>query len=185
MASETPLIVSPLRSAAQAGLVLGGYISLTYYLWMFSPSYPLLIFLFVLGLLGTPFVAFRLMRRYRERLPRQLPFRFPIAWAYGTQTFVFAGIILLLPSYYYFVDILPGQLPHIEQMLAEVYRQNPSVQPLFRDLYGGEPMDMIYKWLQNTSVWAYLWSNFSTTVTLGAALSVVNALILRRDAERI
>lgn len=177
------LPMSPAKHAAQMGLKLGGYLLLVYLIWMYIPSIPLLIFLYILGLLATPIVAYRLGRKYRDFFPQEAPYPFAIAWAHGSQMFFFASIILLLPMYYYYTSALPSQIPTIEQMLALMYKQNPASKALLQQMYGTNPLDIIYKLTDRENLWMNLWTGFSSNIFLGAIVSVFNAFILRRKAS--
>lgn len=176
---------TPIKYAAQSGLILGGYMVLCYSFWMFTPSYPLLIFPYIISLLLTPLVSFIQTRNYRDKVRGGKPFPFALAWAYGTQSFIFASIVLMLPAYIYYAKALPSQLPALETLLQEVYRQSPEVKGIFRQMYGGDPIDVLYNWLGNSSVWLNVWNTFSTSIFLGALASIVNALILKRSYEHI
>lgn len=176
------LPMSPAKHAAQMGLKLGGYLLLLYLLWMYTPSIPLLSFPYILGLLATPIVAYRLGRRYRDFFPAEAPYPFAIAWAHGSQMFLFASIILLLPMYYYFTSALPSQIPTIQQMLETLYQQNPASKALLEQMYGGNPIDLIYKVTDRENLWMNLWTGFSSNIFLGAIVSVLNAFLLRRSS---
>lgn len=177
------LPMGPGRHAAKMGLILGGYLSLIHMMWMYSPSIPILWLPYLLGLLFTPVVAYFLGRRFRDFFPEEAPYPFVIAWAHGVQMFLFAGIILLLPNYFYFTSALPQQIPAMEQMLEQVYRNTPEAKPLLHQVYGGNPIDLFYAVTSRDKLWGNLWSGFSMTVFLGSIISVVNALILRRSAR--
>lgn len=174
--SQRPSVPQP----AVAGLRLGLYLVFTYILWMYIPSIPFLSFLYIIALCITPYVSYRLMKSLRSVLPEESPFKAAIAWSYGTQTFFYAGFLLLIPCYYYFTKALPSQLPLLEASMQQVLQQNSEAKILMDQLYGGNPIDALYQWLANTSVWAYLWSTFSMNLFLGAVISAINALILRR-----
>lgn len=177
------LPMSPARHAAKMGLTLGGYLSLVHMMWMYSPSIPILALPYLVGLLFTPVVAYFLGRRFRDFFPEEAPYPFVIAWSHGVQMFLFAGIILLLPNYFYFTSALPAQIPAIEAMLEQIYRTSPESKALLQQVYGSNPIDFIYAITSRDKLWGNLWSGFSTTVFLGSIISVVNALILRRSAR--
>lgn len=175
--------ISPLQHAAQMGLKLGGYLMLVYIAWMYTPSYPFLALFFLLGLIGTPFYAYRLGLRFRALVPEELPYPFAVAWSHGTQMFIFAGIILLLPTYYYYTSALPAQLPTLEKMLTAVYETNPELKTTLYTAYGGDPIALISVLTDREHIWGLLWSSFSNTVFLGAIVSLINAFILKRPVR--
>lgn len=175
--------ISPARHAAQMGLILGGYLSCIYIFFMYTPSYPLLSLAFFGGLLGLPFVAYFLGRKFRDVFPREVAYPFVIGWSHGVQMFVFAGAILLVPQYFYYTQVLPKQIPHIEQMLNQLYGQSPESRELLRELYGQDPIELLQTLTGRSKLLANLWSGFSSTVFLGALVSLINALILKRKAH--
>lgn len=156
---------------------------LVYIAGMYTPSYPFLVLFFLLGLIGTPFYAYRLGLRFRALIPEEHPYPFALAWSHGTQMFIFAGIILLLPTYYYYTAVLPAQLPVLESMLSVVYQRNPELKTTLYTAYGGDPLALISGLAGREHIWGLLWSGFSNTVFLGAIVSLINALILKRPAR--
>lgn len=175
--------ISPLKHAAQMGLQLGGFLMLIYIAWMYTPSHPILGLFSLIGLIGTPFYAYRLGLRFRNLIPSDVPYPFAIAWSHGTQMFIFAGIILLLPTYYYYTSVLPEQLPVLESILSVVYQRNPGLKATLYAAYGGDPLALISGLAGREHIWGLLWSGFSNTVFLGAIVSLINALILKRPAR--
>lgn len=183
MTNETSKQPQVMGTAA-AGIRLGLYLVFSYVLWMYIPSIPFLSFLYLIALLFTPFVSYKLTKAFRDAYPKELPFPALLAWSYGTQTFFFAGIVLMLPCYYYFTQALPSQMPLLDRVTQEIIKQNPEVGTMFQQLYGGNPVDKLYQWLGSTSVWSYLWTSFSMTVFLGGIVSLINAFILRRNISK-
>lgn len=184
--SEPKIVIIPIgpqKHAAQMGLKLGGYLLLVYLCWMYAPTLPLLSILCLLGLLATPIVAYRLGKRYRDYFPEEAPYPFALAWSHGVQMFLFAGVILLLPTYYYYTKALPSQIPLIESTLTQSFAQQPELKELIYANYGGNPIDMIYKLIDRSALWGNLWTGFSSTVFLGSITSIFTALVLRRTAR--
>lgn len=176
--------MSPQRHAARMGLKLGGYLLLVYMSFMYIPSIPTLGLVCLIGLLATPIVAYKLGKSYRDYFPEEAPYPFALAWSHGVQMFLFAGIILLLPTYLYYTKVLPSQMPHIENMFSMAFTQSPALKQMFYTRYGGNPIDQMYKILDHSALWLNLWSGFSTTIFLGAIVSVFTALVLRRTVGR-
>ena len=98
MTNETSKQPQVMGTAA-AGIRLGLYLVFSYVLWMYIPSIPFLSFLYIIALLFTPFVSYRLTKAFRDAYPKELPFPALLAWSYGTQTFFFAGTIILHKLY--------------------------------------------------------------------------------------
>lgn len=184
--SEPKIIIipmSPQKHAARMGLKLGGYLLLVYLCFMYIPTFPLLSLVYLLGLLATPIVVYKLGKSYRDYFPEEAPYPFALAWSHGVQMFLFAGIILLLPTYYYYTQALPSQLPIIEGMLTTAFKQSPELKQMIYASYGGNPIDQMYKILDRGALLGNLWSGFSMTIFLGAIVSVFTALVLRRTAR--
>lgn len=181
--NPTIIPITPGRHAAQMGLILGAYMSLTSVLFMYIPSVPLLGLAFVLAFVCTPILSYRLGLRYRALFPSEAPYPFVLAWSHSTQMFVFGAIVMLVPCYLYYTTILPSQLPAIEAMLEASYKASPQSRAMWTEIYQGEPISVISKLTSRANLWANMWSSFSTTVFLGAIVSLVNACILRRKAQ--
>lgn len=175
--------VSPARHAAQMGLILGGYLSLMFVCVMYSIYFPLLSLLALVLLLGVPFVAYRLGRSFRNLFPPNAPYPFILAWSHSAQMFLFGGIVLLLPAYYYFTQELPRQIPIMEGIFAQMYKQSPEIKTMLRELYGKDPMDLFRELIDRDGLWLRIWSTYSSTVFWGAMVSLINALFLKRKAK--
>lgn len=178
------LPISPARHAAQMGLILGAFHTIIYGMWMYTPSYPVLILPCCLGGLLSPVLAYRLGLRFRNLFPEDQPYPFIIAWAHMAQMYMFAGLILLLPMYFYLTQALPEQLPAIEAMLEQLYQQVPDSRTFLSQLYQGDPMDAITRILSRDKLLSNLWAGFSSNVFWGAIVSLINALILKRSAKQ-
>lgn len=170
-----------MRHAARVGIMLGLLFIIKYICLMYSLTVPALAFLYAIGTAAVPFVAYRLTRSYRELIPASIGFPLPIAWAHGVFLYLFASLLVMLPHYIFYTDLLPSQLPALELRLQAEYREVPQMKALVEQMLGGNsPIEVIKLWLSSTSTASKLWNDFSSNLFWGSLLSLLNAFILRR-----
>lgn len=173
--------ISPMQYASRAGIVLGLYFVLKYFALMFSIVYMELALVYFIATLLVPLVAYRLVRGYRQAIVPTGAFSFAQAWSFGTLTFFFASIIVLLPHYIYYSRVLPMQFPILEEQMNSFFAQQPEVYRLYRELLSGaEPIEVVRKTLLTGSVFHRLFFDLANNVFWGSIISLVNAVILSR-----
>lgn len=175
--------ISPIKYASRAGILLGGYFVLKYLALMYwIPNMELALVYFITTLL-VPVIAYRLMRTYRQSVAPMGSFRFTQAWSFGTLTFFFASIIVLVPHYIYYTRMLPEQFPLLEETLRSYFSQEPAVYQVYRDLLrGAEPIQVIREMMLGLPVSERLISDIANNVFCGAIVSLINAGLLSRRA---
>ncbi len=180
MSNPNTLPMKPSEHASKMGLILGGYMCLAYSCFMFVPTIPILAVFVLTMLLLTPLISYRLGKSYRGLFSQDQPYSFALAWAHGTQMFVCAAIILLIPGYLYYTKVLPEQLPYIELIMEDFYKQDPQAREILTKMYQGDPIEVIGQLTSRDRLWLNLWSMFSSVVFWGSIVSLVNALLLKR-----
>lgn len=176
---EQPNNLAAVPTATRSGLALGLLFVLLFALWAGSVRFPLLVFVFLLGVPLVPLYAYRLTRRYVHSVRAAgVDIGFMSVWSHTVMLFFCGTLVLLLPLYAYVRYMLPGVLDGLEQSMTEVFAQNAEMRTGLEQLYGRDPMELIAQ-LRGVSVWTLLLSVTNMQVTLGAVLGLINALLLR------
>lgn len=174
---------TPMQYASRAGMILGIYFVLKYFAMMYWIPYMSLSLVYFFATLLVPVVAYRLTRSYRQSVAPTGVFSFARAWSFGTLTFFFASIIVLIPHYIYYTRLLPDQFPLLEGYMNTFFSQQPEIYRTYKDLLGGaEPVEVIRQTMLGTSIAARLFSDVANNVFWGTILSLINAALLSRRA---
>lgn len=170
---------SPYRHATRAGIILSVLFVTKYLAFMYALQYPMLIFIYLVGTVTTPFVAYRLTKAYRELVsPSGGAFPFGMAWSHGTLLYFFATIPVLIPEYFYYQHIVYTQLPLLDAMINAL----PYKDVLYQ-IYGGAPSEVLGKIVSNTTPLTQAISSLSSALLWGGLLSLVNAALLSRKPQ--
>lgn len=170
---------SPYTHAARAGIALAVLFVAKYLCFMYAMQYPMLMLLYLVGTLATPFVAYQLTKAYRALVaPSGAPFPFGIAWSHGTLLYFFATIPVLIPEYFYYQHIVYEQLPYLDSIMnASPYRD------MLYQLYGGAPSEMMRKVVAESTPLTQAISSLSSALLWGGLLSLINAALLSRKPQ--
>ena len=92
--------INILQTSMTLGTYLGAYIILAYLATLLTVKHPTLSLVSVPLFIGIPFVAFFLIRRFRDST--QVPFfPFPVSWMLSILTFLFATVLSCMVAYLY------------------------------------------------------------------------------------
>lgn len=118
------------RRAAEDGMTMGGYFILLFAAIVADPSSAMLSALALALILGTPFIAYRLLKRNFIASGKALTFS--AVWFEGIIMFICGSIFLALGSYIFLRIISPSFLSSQITLLADTYsaRGNPSLQEI-------------------------------------------------------
>ena len=101
--------INILQTSMTLGTYLGAYIILAYLASVLTVKYTALSLLAIPLFIGIPFVAFFLIRRFRDST--QAPFfPFPVSWMLSILTFLFATVLSCMVAYLYLRYIDNGAL---------------------------------------------------------------------------
>ncbi len=174
-------IPTPLRHAARAGIFLGLFFTIVYSCFIYSFEYPVLIYLFILGALYIPFLVYRTTKGYRDVFFKEQPFPFRVAWVHGTWLYLFSSIVVLPAVYIFYTRILPEALPMIQQAFEQAYEQYPNLKGQFAETFGAEPIKVISDYTSSEYLFGNLMSFLNQNFIIGALLSLITGMLLRRN----
>lgn len=174
-----------LAHSAHAGLYLGLYFILKYFCVFYTLRFPLLGMLYLLLTAVVPFVVYRQIRNYRDRVvsPRS-SFSVFHGWQYGMSLFIFASILVSVSHYYYHAFFLPDQMIAFSAQIDQTLRQ-PGIRELMLQMTGGKDWNTILQEFMAVKPISRVWNDLSMNVFWGAIVSIICALILRRPALEI
>ena len=92
--------INILQTSMTLGTYLGAYIILAYLATVLTVKYTALSLLAVPLMIGIPFVAFFLIRRFRDSTKAPF-FPFPVSWMLSILTFLFATVLSCMAAYLY------------------------------------------------------------------------------------
>ena len=115
--------INILQTSMTLGTYLGAYIILAYFAMALTVKYTMVSLLALPLLFGIPFVAFFLIRRFRDSTKAPF-FPFPVSWMLTILTFLFATVLSCMAAYMYlrFIDhgaLASGLMARMEDMMAQ------------------------------------------------------------------
>ncbi len=164
------------RMSALMGLIFGAFWCLKYICVMLVFNMPLLILLYLPLTCFVPFMAHILTRRYRNSLPEQDRFSFMHGWQFSTLLYLFAAILVSIPHYFFYADILPTHLPNLKAQLQES-------SAMMTQIFGTENWQEALEQGLSVRPAARVLNDISTNFFWGALFSIPVGLILRRRAS--
>ncbi len=121
--TENPIKVK-YKFAADYGLILGGYIAFFYCLQLIFGANIVVSLLNTAGLIGTPFLCYQLVKRYRDAGCNGF-INFAHAWSFGVWLFLFAGLIMAVVYFVHLQWIDPAFIENIfNQTLVSLEKMN-------------------------------------------------------------
>lgn len=164
---------SSVLTAAQAGLRLGALLSLIYFARILGLAYSVFALLYFAGLILVPLYAYRLTKQWQQAVYRPaLGFSWAMGLGYVLRLHAFAGILALVPQFFYFRYFVPQILTQMEQQL--------STQPQLLAGAAGASLSDALVTVQSISLWQWLWADYCMTLLLGLLWGILVGLILRR-----
>lgn len=174
-----------LAHSAHAGLYLGLFFILKYFCVFYTLRFPLLGVLYMLLTAAVPFVVYRQIRSYRNRIVSpQSRFSVFHGWQYGMSLFIFASVLVSVSHYYYHAFLLPSQMTAFSAQIEQTLRQ-PGMRELMLQITGGKDWNTILQEFLAIKPISRVWNDISMNVFWGAIVSVICALILRRPAPEV
>lgn len=162
--------------ARQDGFFLGLFWSILFFCFVYSIHVPMLQFVYLSGVVATPFVVLWRVKFYRDKiLPGVISYR--RAFAYGAVTMAYASIVLAAATlvYFYFLDGGSFLSALKESFASAELRQSLSGAGInLKDL------DEQVSLLSQARPVDIAISTFSNCVIMSLLLNLVLALIVRR-----
>lgn len=163
--------------ASYMGLIFGGYWAVKYLavLLIFSPYTSLLSVIYLLLTLPVPFVAAYLTKIYRDRYRTGSDFSFAEAYLFGVLLYFFAALIVALPHYYFYAEVLPKNIDFFREVF--LYPSSEVATGAMKEL-GEQIVEQLRQIDPISQVFAEIMSN----VVWGGLFSLIAAAFLRRKA---
>lgn len=168
----------PIRFAMEYGLFLGIYFILKYAIAVLTPRFPLLTIPYMILMCGIPFVAFWMIRRYRDH-DNEGYLRFSEGWNVGVMLFFFASLPEALAVYGYCQFIDPE---YISKTINQTLQTMETINSL-------SPNPYILKYLEQTkeadipSSIQMAFQVIFNNIFVGAIFSLIISLIVKRKRQ--
>ncbi|AUR48602.1 hypothetical protein PGTDC60_1432 [Porphyromonas gingivalis TDC60] len=163
------------RLSSLMGLIFGAFWCLKYICVMLAFRIPFLLLLYIPLTCFVPFLAYILTKRYRNVLPQEMRFSFMHGWQFSTLLYLFAAVLVAIPHYYFYAEIMPAHMPDI---MAQLEQSSGLMTQLFGTDEWREVMEQMLKVRPMSRVINDISSNFFW----GALFSIPVGLILKRKA---
>jgi hypothetical protein len=164
--------INLLQTSMTLGTYLGAYIILVYLVAALTVKYSILSLLSLPLLIGIPFVAFFLIRRFRDSTKAPF-FPFPVSWMLSILMFLFATVLSCMVAYMYlrFIDngaLASGLMARMEEMMA----QSDAVTAGFTDAAQIEQYNSTMELIRQTITW------FCSLPASGVAKQLIQSSLL-------
>ena len=145
--------INILQTSMTLGTYLGAYIILAYLTSVLTVKYTALSLLAIPLFIGIPFVAFFLIRRFRDST--QAPFfPFPVSWMLSILTFLFATVLSCMVAYLYLRFIDNGALAAgLTARMNEIMQSSQTMTATMTDPAQVEQYNKTMELMQQTIAW--------------------------------
>ncbi|MBR4793218.1 MAG: DUF4199 domain-containing protein [Bacteroidaceae bacterium] len=145
--------INILQTSMTLGTYLGAYIILAYLASVLTVKYTALSLLAIPLFIGIPFVAFFLIRRFRDST--QAPFfPFPVSWMLSILTFLFATVLSCMVAYLYLRFIDNGALAAgLTARMNEIMQSSQTMTATMTDPAQVEQYNKTMELMQQTIAW--------------------------------
>ena len=145
--------INILQTSMTLGTYLGAYIILAYLVSVLTVKYTALSLLAIPLFIGIPFVAFFLIRRFRDST--QAPFfPFPVSWILSILTFLFATVLSCMVAYLYLRFIDNGALAAgLTARMNEIMQSSQTMTATMTDPAQVEQYNKTMELMQQTIAW--------------------------------
>ena len=145
--------INILQTSMTLGTYLGAYIILAYLASVLTVKYTALSLLAIPLFIGIPFVAFFLIRRFRDST--QAPFfPFPVSWMLSILTFLFATVLSCMVAYLYLRFIDNGALAAgLTARMNEIMQSSQTMTATMTDHAQVEQYNKTMELMQQTIAW--------------------------------
>ena len=145
--------INILQTSMTLGTYLGAYIILAYLVSVLTVKYTALSLLAIPLFIGIPFVAFFLIRRFRDST--QAPFfPFPVSWMLSILTFLFATVLSCMVAYLYLRFIDNGALAAgLTARMNEIMQSSQTMTATMTDPAQVEQYNKTMELMQQTIAW--------------------------------
>ena len=145
--------INILQTSMTLGTYLGAYIILAYLASVLTVKYTALSLLAIPLFIGIPFVAFFLIRRFRDST--QAPFfPFPVSWMLSILTFLFATVLSCMVAYLYLRFIDNGALAAgLTARMNEIMQSSQTMTVTMTDPAQVEQYNKTMELMQQTIAW--------------------------------
>ena len=145
--------INILQTSMTLGTYLGAYIILAYLASVLTVKYTALSLLAIPLFIGIPFVAFFLIRRFRDST--QTPFfPFPVSWMLSILTFLFATVLSCMVAYLYLRFIDNGALAAgLTARMNEIMQSSQTMTATMTDPAQVEQYNKTMELMQQTIAW--------------------------------
>ena len=145
--------INILQASMTLGTYLGAYIILAYLVSVLTVKYTALSLLAIPLFIGIPFVAFFLIRRFRDST--QAPFfPFPVSWMLSILTFLFATVLSCMVAYLYLRFIDNGALAAgLTARMNEIMQSSQTMTATMTDPAQVEQYNKTMELMQQTIAW--------------------------------
>ncbi len=167
--------ISLQKYAMRYGTYMGLFWIVKFFLFPAGLTNPLLMFLFLLATVAVPFVAYFMVRSFRDRYMGGT-ILFAQAWIFGTFLYMFAALLAALAHYIYFAFLDQGYLVNTYASLIEEF-EGLNIQGM--DEYLGQ-MQQLLETVRNMSPIQLVIQLLSQNVIYGSVLSLPVAFLVRR-----
>lgn len=168
-----------LKTCAHYGLYLGLFFVLKYFCIIFILEQPLLGLLYVPLTIAVPVIVFMLTRSYRNWLVQNgSTFSAFHGWQFGVLLYLFASIIVMLPHYYYYAQVLPTQIDPFFANIEQITQM--KMEDFWTQYTGRDDWNMVLDEYLKASPFVKVYNDFSSNLVWGALLCIPNGFILRK-----